>query len=270
MRLLLIGASSFIGAHLVQAATAHRHEVIALSRSGRQSQGVAKSFRWSFGEPLPAKDIKDVGCAVHLAHDFDGEDGARRTIESTLTVVTQLRLCGVHRQLFFSSYSAGEHSLYGKTKLAIESAFKGHEDIVIVRPGLVLGPGGVYGRIGKWAQRLPVIPLPDGGQSKIPVIRIHDLCEQTLQLAKMTAPPREANLFEPDLKSLRELVQKAAEETGRHPRILPVPSGLLLYLLTVAGHLGIPLPVNADNLLGFLGNQEAQHKPMRTQTTWVS
>jgi uncharacterized protein YbjT (DUF2867 family) len=184
--------------------------------------------------------------------------------------VTQLRVGGVPRQLFFSSYSAGEHakSLYGKTKLAVERALGGHEDIVIARPGLVIGEGGVYGRIRKWAQRLPVIPLPDGGHGKIPVITIDDLCERTMLLAGMTVPPGEANLFEPKLKSLRELVQEAAEEAGRRPRILPVPSGLFLYLLTVAGRLGITLPANADNLLGFLGNQRAQHK--RTQTTWGS
>jgi uncharacterized protein YbjT (DUF2867 family) len=270
VRLLIIGASSFIGAHLVQAATAQGHEVIALSRSGKHQQGVAKSIRWAFGERLPADAIRDVGCGIHLAHDFDGEDGARRTIEATLCAVTQLRLNGVPRQLFFSSYSAGEHarSLYGKTKLAIEKALEGHENIVIARPGLVIGEGGVYDRIRKWAQRLSVIPLPDGGQGKIPVIAIDDLCERTLQLANMAAPPREANLFEPELKSLRELVLGAAEEAGRRPRILPVPSGLFLYLLTVAGRLGIALPVNADNLMGFLGNQRARHK--RTQTTWGS
>jgi uncharacterized protein YbjT (DUF2867 family) len=272
VRLLIIGAGSFIGAHLVQAATAHGHEVIALSRSGRHPQSVSKSIHWAFGEPLPPEASDDVGCAVHLAHDFDGENGARRTIESTLAVVTQLRLSGVPRQLFFSSYSGGEHatSLYGKTKLAIERALKGHEDIVIARPGLVIGEGGIYGRIRKWAQRFPVVPLPDGGQGKIPVIRIDDLCERTMLLANMTAPPREANLCEPELKSLRELVQDAAEETGRRPLVLPVPSGLFLYLLTLAGRLRIPLPVNADNLMGFLGNQGAQHKPIRTQSTWES
>jgi uncharacterized protein YbjT (DUF2867 family) len=270
VRLLIIGASSFIGAHFVQAATAQGHEVIALSRSGKHPQGVAKSLRWTFGERFPAEAIKDLGCAIHLAHDFDGDDGARRTIEATLCAVTQLRLNGVPRQLYFSSYSAGEHarSLYGKTKLAIERALEGDEDIVIARPGLVIGEGGIYGRIRKWAQRLPIIPLPDGGEDKIPVITIDDLCERTLQLANMAAPPKEANLIEPKLKSLRELVLKAAEEAGRRPLILPVPAGLFLYLLTVAGRLGIALPVNADNLIGFLSNQRAQHK--RTQTTWGS
>jgi uncharacterized protein YbjT (DUF2867 family) len=217
---------------------------------------------------VPAEAVQDVDCAIHLAHDFDGEDGAQRTIDSTLTVVAKLRGAGVRRQLFFSSYSAGEHavSLYGKTKLAMERAFASQEDIVIARPGLVIGEGGLYGRIREWAQRLPLIPLPDGGLGKVPVIGIRDLCERTLHLVTMTTPPKEENLFEPDLKSLREIVLKAAEEVGRRPRILPVSSGLLIRVLAIAGRLGVSLPVNADNLLGFLANQ-SHIESMQTQST---
>jgi nucleoside-diphosphate-sugar epimerase len=197
MRVLITGAAGFIGSHLVQACTAHSYEVIALSRSSKHTPGgVAKSFHWSFGDPLPADPVQDVNCAIHLAHDFDGEDGARRTIESTLSVVAALRLGGVPRQLFFSSYSAGEDapSLYGKTKLMIERAFEHQEDIIIVRPGLVLGEGGIYGRIRRLAPTALIIPLPDGGNGKIPIIGIGDLCERTLRLAATIAPRRRRSL----------------------------------------------------------------------------
>jgi hypothetical protein len=57
-------------------------------------------------------------------------------------------------------------------------------------------------------------------------------------------------------------VQNAAEEVGRRARILPVPLGLLLCVLMIAGRLGINLRVNADNLIGFLANQKVKHKPV--------
>jgi uncharacterized protein YbjT (DUF2867 family) len=267
MRLLITGATGFIGSHLVKAATERGHEVITLSRSGRRLQSVAAAFSWSLGDPPPPEALQDINCAIHLAHDYGGEDGARRTIECTLAIAAELRRRGVDRQLFFSSYSAGENatSRYGKTKLAIERALASQEDITIVRPGLVVGGGGIYGRIRKWAQRLPLIPLPDGGLGKVAVIGIGDLCERTLRLATMMNPPREENLSEPDLKSLRELVLKAAEEVGCRPRILPVSSGLLIRLLFTAECIGIPLPVTADNVVGFIANQDSQHKPMRSQ-----
>jgi nucleoside-diphosphate-sugar epimerase len=246
---LIFGASGFIGTHLVSAAAKRGYEVIALSRSGAAPSGAARAYAWSLGQPAPEEACRGAACAIHLAHDFDGEAGARRTFESTQQVVRQLRQVAVRRQLFFSSYSAGAHSssLYGNTKLALERCLAEQPDVVIIRPGLVLGDGGIYGRIRRAARVLPVVPLPDGGQGRVPVIEIEQLCEWTIELAADPDAPAEANLFEPGLKSLRELVLQ--------------PSRPLMALLTLAAHLRIPLPVKADNLAGFLANQQARHAP---------
>lgn len=261
MRLLIIGATGFIGTHLVRAAAAQKMEVVTLSRSGVLSEGAAQAFAWSFGQPVPESACQGVSCAIYLAHDFDGEAGARLTIESTLTIASQLQAAGILRQMFFSSYSAGEHasSLYGQTKFALEQALVAQAGLIIVRPGLVLGEGGIYGRIRKWAQILPLVPLPDGGSGKVPVIEIERLCEITLKLALEAVPPAEVNIFEHELKSLRELVLEAAAEVGRRPWIVPIPAVLLIGILTLAARLRIPLPVNADNLAGFIANQSAKH-----------
>lgn len=261
MRILIIGASGFIGTHLVSAAATRGIEVLALTRSGAGPKGAARAFAWSFGKSVPEDACKDVVCAIHLAHDFNGEEGARCTLDSTVAIASQLQNAGVQKQLFFSSYSAGDHatSLYGKTKFSLEQALAAVPGIVIVRPGLVLGEGGIYGRIRKWARVLPFVPLPGGGWGKVPVIDIEKLCALTINLAMGADSAAEANLFERELKSLRQLVLEAAAEAGRRPWILPIPAALMIGILTLAARLHIPLPVNADNLAGFLSNQSARH-----------
>lgn len=261
MRILITGASGFIGSHLVSIATARGLEVVALSRSGGVPGPGVQMFSWSFGQSLPESVSRKLDCVVHLAHDFAGEEGARRTIESTLAVARQLHRAGVRRQLFFSSFSAGEHaaSLYGRTKFAIEQGFTEMLEAVIVRPGLVLGDGGIYGRIRRWARTLPVIPLPDGGRGEVAVIEVAKLCRETLNLAFASTTPREANLFEREPRSLRHLVLEAAQEVGRTPWILPVPTALLMAGLKAVEFLRLPLPVNADNLAGFTANQAARY-----------
>ena len=107
MRILIIGAGGFIGSQLVSAAAAQELEVLALSRSGKVLHPGETGFAWSFGQPLPAPVLTNLDCAVHLAHDFEGAEGARRTIDSTLAAARQLHDAGTRRQLFFSSYSAG-------------------------------------------------------------------------------------------------------------------------------------------------------------------
>lgn len=261
MRLLILGAAGFIGSHLVREAVAQGHEVVALCRSGGVEGFAGRTVSWALGQAVPVEELDNVDCAVHLAHDFSGDAGARLTREATLACVAQLRKAGVQRQLFFSSYSAGRHasSIYGRTKFAIEEGLAECADVITVRPGLVLGDSGLYGRIRKWARRLPLIPLPDGGDGLVPIIAVERLCRETLGLAAVVKLPREANLFEPRLRSLRQLVLDAAAEVGRHPLVLPVPSSLVIAVLRLAAILHLPLPVNADNLRGFLANQQAQH-----------
>lgn len=262
MRILILGAGGFIGSRLVTVAESRGIAVVALAR-GRVPAGVnVVGLPWSLGKSVPEAACQRVDCAIHLAHDFSGEEGARLTLLSTIAAAAQLRDAGIRRQIFFSSYSAGEHatSLYGRTKLAIENGLSTVGGMVIVRPGLVLGDGGIYGRIRKWARLAPVIPLPDGGRGKVPVIDINRLCEETLRIAGGTSTEREENLFEGEHRSLRQLVLAAAEEAGRSPWIVPVPSIFVLQVLRAAGFLHIPLPVNADNLAGFLGNQAAGHQ----------
>ena len=263
MAILIAGATGFIGSHLVGAGAARGHEVIALSRSGRHVRGAAKSFQWSFGHPIPAAACDGVACAINLAHDFSGVDGAGRTLEGTIAMARQLRASGVKRQIFFSSYSAGQHanSIYGKTKFAVENELASIEGMIIVRPGLVIGEGGIYGRIRKFAHKYPIIPLPDGGKGKIPVIGIEYLCGQTMKLVNEPTPPKEVNLFERDLKSLRQLVLESAGELGRRPVIVAVPSRIVMVALTLAEWLSLPLPVNKDSLIGFTSNREARHVP---------
>lgn len=256
-RLVLTGASGFIGRHLTQEAATIGHEVLALSRSGHGE------LCWSLGAPLSENVLRRSEYAIHLAHDFDDENGARRTIEGTLAVIDSLRRAGVRRQLFFSSLSARPDamSLYGRTKLEIEQRLADAPDLVVIRPGLVLGEGGIYGRMRNWVRNFSIVPLPDGGRGKVSVIAIDDLCKKTLAILTAETTQREFNLFEPEPCSMRDLMQDEARDLGKRIIIVPIPSRLLLVMLAVAERLRIPLPVKADNLAGFLANQSAFHHP---------
>lgn len=262
MRILIFGAGGFIGRHLTHAATTQGHDVVALSRSSSIEGFRGEIIRWQFGDSLPAARIGGVDCAIHLAHDFNGIQGAQCTVRCTMECIEQVSALGAKRQLFFSSYSAGSHatSLYGRSKLEIEKDLENRTDVVIVRPGLVLGEGGIYGKIAKISRTLPIIPLPDGGRGVVPVIEIDDLCHETLVLAQSQSDTREANLFEQKFRSLRELVEKEALAAGKSPMILSIPATWMMAGLQIIDFLHLPLPVKTDNLKGFLANQKASHQ----------
>jgi nucleoside-diphosphate-sugar epimerase len=261
MRLLIVGAAGFIGSYLTRRAARDGHEVVALCRSGKVSGFVGEISRWKFGEPIPEKHLNNLECALHLAHDFNGVQGARLTLSATVSNVKQLQSAGVSRQIFFSSCSAGPHarSLYGKTKLAIERDLAVYPGVIIIRPGLVLGEGGIYGRIKRFVNISPVIPLPDGGYHKVPIISIERLYRETLLCALGDTVEKERNVFEKNPVSLRGLVQDIALKEGKRPLLVNVPSIIISAGLCVADFLRLPLPVNSDNLRGLLANQDARH-----------
>lgn len=261
MRILILGASGFIGTHLVCELGSSGHEVIARCRSGLVAGFTGNCRAWELGNSIEIPPDVPIDCAIHLAHDFGGVAGAKLTIEGTMRSVMELRRCGVVRQIFFSSYSARPNapSVYGRTKYLLEQSLGDNQDVTIIRPGLVIGGGGIYGRIEKAAGILPIIPLPDGGRGLVPVIDIDRLCSETIRLATARTISNVYNLFEPRLLSLRELTIGAAQKKGRRPIILPLPSPGVLLILTALEKLRIPLPVKADNLRGFIGNQQAGH-----------
>ncbi|OYW75820.1 MAG: hypothetical protein B7Z37_11550 [Verrucomicrobia bacterium 12-59-8] len=262
MKILIFGAAGFIGSHLARHAQGAGYAVVCFCRSGKVRGFAGQCHSWSLGDALDEAVIAGADCALHLAHDFDGPRGAEKTLNGTIAAVRRLHQSGVRCQLVFSSYSAGPHacSLYGRTKSTLEAQVLGIDTVSVIRPGLVLGNGGLYGRIRTFVRLSPLVPLPDGGAGRVPVIEINQLCEQTLQIAATEAPRREYNLFEKELRSLRDIVQGAAREAGRSVWVIGVPSVLVLLMLRVTAALHLPMPVNADNLTGFLANQSAGHE----------
>ena len=262
MNITVVGATGFIGSNLLAYLVSQGHQVHALARhpnpSSHHSQITWQT--WQFSDLIPVSALK-VDAVIYLAYDFNGIEGAIRTEQGIKKILDQFSFDTQVKQIFFSTYSAGPHahSVYGKTKFAIEKLFERYQQGYIIRPGLVLGDGGIYRRVKKAAQTLPLVPLPDGGRGQMPVIDIKLLCQKTVALCDGQINNRYLNLFLPEMVSLKTLTLQAAEEAHKRPWILPIPGKLLLIVLKIASYLHLPMPVNADNLAGFLGNQSADH-----------
>ena len=141
-------------------------------------------------------------------------------------------------------------SEYGRTKLALEQHFvrSGH---TIIRPGTVLGSGGLFGKIASMLEHFPVLPLLDGGHASMTVIGIRDLCrafEAVLQSQQAT----QYNFYYNDMPTLSDLLRLLATTMKRKVLFIHVPSALLVMPLSILKCISIRTPVDVDNLKGYV------------------
>lgn len=262
MRVVITGANGFIGRSLGAVVIQGGHELVCLSRDIVVLEGVSGSYIWRLGESIASLSDKKIDVVFHMAHSFDGYSGAVTTIKETVRLAREFRSLGVPLQIFISSYSAGKHaqSIYGRSKTIIEKNLARHPDVVIVRPGLVIGSGGVFGKIRQWVQKTSYVPLPDGGVFKVPTITIERLCIELINIMELREKRGEYNLFEFELKSLREIVENEGRAIGRVIKIINIPSSFIYVGLFVLDAFKIKKTINSDNLRGLLSNQKASHQ----------
>ncbi len=258
MRIFVTGIGGFIAGHLAAHLRADGHIVFGSTSRPVRDGSEARIRHWKLGDSVDESLIGEAEVVVHCAHDFTPRS-LQRNVEGTLALAELARKQGVVRQFFMSSLSArpDARTEYGKAKFETESEFLRLGDIV-VRPGTALGPGGLFGRIAGLVARLPAVPLLDGGRTPMTVIGIHDLCRALSSILRERAPA-EFNLYYPEKITLRELLETLCRQTGRRVALVPVPSALLLPPLILARTLGIKLPLDVENLKGFLRAQEPVH-----------
>ncbi len=251
LRVAITGAGGFLGSALTRRLLAAGAEVHALSRRPTTIPRVLW-HAYDLGGPLPAPNFfEGVDAVVHAAFSMDG---AGPTLEQKNLAAAEQLHAAVRRHgkhfVFISSMSAhaGAVSSYGRAKWAIEQTLDPAED-AIVRPGLIIGPGGVYARMLDSLSRAPVLPVFFGGTQPVQPVGLDDV---TAALERILGQRLAGafNLGTPAPITIRQLYGRMLAATGLRRRLLPLPGNLAVLALRAGEKLGLSLPLTVENLLG--------------------
>ena len=259
MTIFITGIHGFIGSHLAAHLAAGGHEihgsVSSASLLAARPAWVRKYSLIKLGESFEEEVFGGIEVLVHCAHDLSS--GAYdANYAGGISISEAARRMGVSRQIYVSSYSARAHaqSSYGRTKYRLESYFLGNGHTA-VRPGLVIGGGGLFLKMCEMIKKYPVLPMLDRGRAAMPVIGIEDLT-RALEAVMNRSEGGSYNLFYDPPGSLKDLLLAMRDALEAGTRFIPLPSGFVLALAAPFAWLSIPLPAAVENIKGYRANRD--------------
>jgi predicted dehydrogenase/nucleoside-diphosphate-sugar epimerase len=275
MKVLVTGASGFIGQSVVSRLAAGGHEVRALAR--RPERVPQRAHVESFiGDLLDADSLdraaQGMDAVVHLACATGVADEAqvrRVNVDGTRTLLDAAQRHGVRRFVFVSTISATRERMgpYGRTKREGE-AMVAHSGLewVTVRPSLVYGtaPVGLFATLAGYLRALPVVPVIGNGRLELDPIHVDDVCEVLAQcVTRADVVGKTYDLLGPDRVTFNEFLDRLSRELGIRRPVVHIPGGVALLMASVLGLVSKRPPVSVDNVLGMISPAHVDRAPAR-------
>ncbi len=256
---VISGASGFLGRRLCEHFRQQGATVRGLVRRPDVypfSQPDVDLFRCDLPDVIDEAALEGADILIHCAYatgSASREEARRVNHLGTMRLYELAKQAGLDRFVFISSTGSSPEaeSYYGRSKYDLEQQMDPAKDL-IVRPGLIIGPGidGLFNRMKQSLDRLPIVPIFDGGRQVLQTIHIDDLC-RAIEIAISRQLTGVLVVAEPEGLEMREFLRALAAGLGRRCLLVPLPLAATLGIVRVFERLGIPLPLSSENVLGL-------------------
>jgi uncharacterized protein YbjT (DUF2867 family) len=280
MRVLLTGATGFIGRAVAHALRQRGHAVVRAVRHPKR--GETDAVRADFAS-VPACDwwlphlagIDAVVNAVGILREQGGQSFRALHTEAPVQLFQACAAAGVRGVVQISALGADAHarSAYHRSKKAADDVLRTLPlRAAIVQPSLVYGPGGTSAALFNKLAMAPALPFPQGGRMLVQPVHIDDVVAGIVRLVE--APPAGVQTLAfagAQPLALRDYLAELRQALGEPRRqwILPMPAALFRAGAAMAAHLPASMldTETADMLLSGNATQDnalpalLQHAP---------
>ncbi|MBI2811072.1 MAG: NAD(P)H-binding protein [Candidatus Melainabacteria bacterium] len=275
-RVLVDGATGYLGSHLVHKLCLSGYDVRALVHPGARSVDIeflkeqgAEVFTADLSVPTRSTAFQGCAFVVHLIGSVAPKKGERLEdlhTGQTRNLVAACKDADVKRIVMITSLGAKQDAdnSYHATKWMAENEIRGSGlEYVILRPPLLLGRV-VGNRDSKLVRRYreiilgkKVVPLINGGKNKIQPLFIGDLVQAiclSLAAQDKTVVNQTLEVGGPEVMSLRQFVEKFMDALGVHKSIIALHPALANVLAVLCESVQTVPTVNRDQVKLALGD----------------
>jgi nucleoside-diphosphate-sugar epimerase len=253
MRLLITGVNGFIASNLAKYLKNKNIEVYGTSSKIYSNSDCIKTFNLKIGDLIDVEGIY-FDWVIHCV--YDKTLSFHENTQSTISWAEEFKKSGVKHQIFVSSIRAinGNSSDYSLIKQETESWFI-KNGLNVIRPGLVVGNGGLFKKMISNVKHLPIIPLVRSGDQDLKLIGINDLMNEVNNILKNPSVKQDLNIFYSKKFILKNVLTDIARYYDKKIFFIKIPYFIVYYFVRVSEILNINIGYTSQNIKGLYSNE---------------